>query len=72
MAGSTLQLRRVPGKPMVVRAGIAAIHRDVERSTAASNRNRIEPSLAEVEAQWAQAGGATETETHGDQRLLTQ
>jgi hypothetical protein len=50
----------------------AAVHRDVEGSTAGANGDRTQPSLAEVEAQWAQARGAAETKAHGDQRLLTQ
>ena len=49
-----------------------AVLRDVEGSTAAANGDRTQSCLAELEAQWAQAGGAAETKTLGDQRLLTQ
>ena len=34
--------------------------------------NRTQPTLVKIETTWAQAVGAAETETHGNQRLLTQ
>jgi len=34
--------------------------------------NGTQAALAEIEAQWAQTGGAAETKSHGDQWFFTQ
>ena len=75
--GKTLFRLRAPAQARVRHphggaSSTTAIHQDVEGSTAAPNGDRTQASLAEVEAQWTQAGGAAKTETHGDKRLLTQ
>ena len=41
----------------------------VVRRSSPTNGDGAKPTLGEIEAQWAQAGGAAETEAHGSAAL---
>ena len=60
------------GQPHGGAGPTAAIHRDVEGGPAATDGDRAQSPAGEVEPQRAQAGGAAETEAHGNQRVGSQ